>query len=186
MTAERGVDEGHAASAVDGGRTALTARAALAGLQHSAAEAYTAITAADDALRALAGHRVTAERALRLAAARQQAAARAAAAHARSRPGPLAQLATRFRAGREWRRRRPALEAALTAAERQLATARQALSQAKADFTAQLGVRTAAAATLRRLTAECAAARAQIAALDGANPPAGHAAAILRHRDQGQ
>lgn len=155
------------------------ARARLAGLQHSAAEAYSAITAADDALRVLAGHRVAAERALRLAAARHQAAAGAAAAHARSRPGPLAQLATRFRAGREWRRRRPALGAALAAAERQLTVARQALSEVKDDFTARLAARAAAAASLRALTAECAAALSQIAATDDGNPPAGKAAASL-------
>jgi hypothetical protein len=149
MTTERGKD----------GDCAL-----LAGLQHSAADAYAAITAADEALRVLAGQRVAAERALRLAAGRHQAAARAAAAHARSRPGLLAQLATRLRAGREWRRQRAALETALAAAGRQLAAARQALSEAKDEFAARLAGRTAAAATLRRLTAECAAARGRIAA----------------------
>jgi len=140
------------------------ARTQLADLQHSAAEAYAAITAADEALRVLAGHRVTAERALRLAAGRHQAAARAAVAHARSRPGPLTQLTTRFRAGRDWRRQRLALDVALAAAERQLAAARRALSEVKDEFTARLAARTAAAATLRRLTAECAAARGRIAA----------------------
>jgi hypothetical protein len=192
MTAERGEDADYVACAEHArppGRAqdqgpADAARALLAGLQRSAAEAYAAITAADDALRVLAGHRVTAERALRLAAARRQAAARAAAAHARARPGPLAQLSTRFRAGREWRRQRPAIESALAAAERRLTAARQALSAAKHDFTARLAARADAAATLRRLTAECAAARAQIAAADGANPPAGDAAAILRHQSE--
>jgi hypothetical protein len=76
-------------------------------------------------------------------------------------------LATWFRAGKEWRQRQPALEAALAGAERQLAVARQALSAAKGDFTARVAGRAAVAATLRRLTAECEAARAQIAALDG-------------------
>jgi hypothetical protein len=163
------------------------ARDRLAGLQHSAAEAYAAITAADDALRVAARQRVTAERALRLAAARHQAAARAAAAHARAKPGPFAQLASRFRAGREWRQARPAVEAAIADAEQLAVTARRALSDAKGDFTARLAVRAAAAATLRRLTAECAAARAQIAALDGGSGPrGGNAAAILRHQDQPQ
>ena len=140
------------------------ARAQLATLQRSAAEAYTAITVADDGLRVLATHRVTAERALRLAAARHQAAARAVAAHARTRPGPFAQLATRFRARGEWRREQPALEAALADTQRQLAAARQALAAAKQDFTAGISARAEVAATLRRLTAECAAVRAQIAA----------------------
>jgi hypothetical protein len=83
-------------------------------------------------------------------------------------------LATGFRAGREWRQRQPALEAALAAAERQLAVARLALSAAKDDFTARVASRAAAAATLRRLTAECAAARAEIAALDGSRYAAGN------------
>ncbi len=142
-------------------------RALLAGLQHGAAEAYAAIVAADEALRAAARHRVTSERALRLAAGRHAAASRAVAAHARARPGPFAQVATWFRAGREWRRRQPALEAALASAERQLAVARQALSAAKDDFTARVASRAAVAAPLRGLTAECEAVRAQIAALDG-------------------
>src|SRR5690349_9363719 len=109
------------------------ARARLADLQRSAAEAYAAIAAADEALRILAGQRVTGEQALRLAAARHQVAVRAVAAHARARPGPLAQLATRFRAGREWRWQRPALDADLVTAERQLSVARQALSEVKDD-----------------------------------------------------
>ena len=141
-----------------------TAPVRLAGLQRSAAEAYAAITLADDALRVFAGRRVTAERALRFAAARHAAAARAAAAHARARPGPLAQLVSRFRARREWGEQRPGLEAALSAAELQLTAARQELSAAKSDFTDRLAARTAAAATLRRLTAECAAVRAEITA----------------------
>jgi hypothetical protein len=176
MTTER---RDHAAPAGDGGharrsgdaddaRRAEAARARLEDLQHSAAEAYAAITVADDALRVLARQRVTAERVLRLAAAHHQAAWRAAAAHARARPGPFAQLATRFRVGREWRQARPALETALADTERQLVAARQALSEAMEDFAARLAARTAAATTLRRLTGECAATRAQI---DGSNPP---------------
>ena len=150
------------------------ARARLAGLQHAAAEAYAAIAVADEALRVAARHRVTSERSLRLAAGRHAAAARALAAHARARPGPFAQLATWFRAGKEWRQRQPALEAALADAERQLAVARQALSAAKDDFTAQVASRATVAATLRRLTAECEAARAQIVALDGSRYAAGN------------
>ena len=107
----------------DAGRTANAARARLALLRGSAAEAYAAITSADAALRTLAEHRVAAEGALRHAAARHRAAARAVAAHARVRPGPLAQLATRFRAGRHWRERRTALAAAAADAERPAAPA---------------------------------------------------------------
>jgi hypothetical protein len=157
-----------------GAGSAEAARALLAGLQHGAAEAYAAIAAADEALRVAARHRVTSERALRLAAGRHAAASRAVAAHARAMPGPFAQLATWFRAGREWRQRQPALEAALAGAERQLAVARQALSAAKDDFTARVAGRAAVAATLRRLTAECEAARAQIAALEGSRYAAGN------------
>jgi hypothetical protein len=154
----------------DGAGRADTAGALLAGLQHSAAEAYAAITLADDALRVFAGRRVTAERALRFAAARHAAAARAAAAHARARPGPFAQLVSRFRARREWGEQRPGLEAALSAAEPQLTAARQELSAAKSDFTDRLAARAAAAATLRRLTAECAAVRAEITAASLRDP----------------
>jgi chromosome segregation ATPase len=180
---DRAAGAGHVRGADEASRTA-EAHARLAGLQHSAAESLAAITAADAALRALAGQRVTAERALRFAAARHHAAARAVAAHERARPGPLSQLATRLRAGRDWRRQRPALEAALAAAELQLTAARQALAEAKDEFTGRLAARATAAATLRRLTAECAAARARIAALDGANPPAGNTAASFRHRSE--
>jgi hypothetical protein len=158
----------------DGARIPDAARARLAGLQHAAAEAYAAIAAADEALRVAARHRVTSERALRLAAGRHAAASRAVAVHERARPGPFAQLATWFRAGREWRQRQPALEAGLAGAEGQLAVARQALSAAKDDFTARVAGRAAVAATLRRLTAECEAARAQIAALDGSRYAAGN------------
>jgi hypothetical protein len=168
----------------DGGESADAARVRLAGLQHGAAEAYAAITAADAALQVLAGHRVAAERALRLAAARHQAASLAAAVHARARPGPFARLATRFGATGKWRRQRPGLESALADAERQLRAARQALSQVKGDFMARLAVRAAAAARLRHLTAECGAALARIAAAAG--PPGEDAAASLRGADEDQ
>jgi hypothetical protein len=188
--AARAGREGHAVRPQDAAAVAAgpadAARAVLAGLQQSAADAYAAITAADDALRVLAGRRVTAERALRRAAARHAAAARAAAAHARARPGPFAQLATGLRARREWRQQRPVLEAALGAAERQLTMARQVLSAAKADFTAGVSARAEVAATLRRLTAECAAARAQIAAADGGGLLGASRATQPRPRRSGQ
>jgi chromosome segregation ATPase len=163
--------------------TADEARARLADLQLCAAEAYAEISLADDALRALARCRMTAERDLRLAAVRHHAAERAVAAHARARPGPAAQLATRFRARARWRQARPPLDAALADAERQLRAARRALSAVKRDFTARLAVRAAAAARLRRLTAECGAALARIAAADD-GPPRENAAS-LRARDTG-
>jgi len=181
------------------GRPADAARVRLAGLQHDAAEAYAAITAAEDALRARARHRVAAERALRLAAARHQAASRAVARHARARPGLFARLATRFRAEGEWQRQRLELTSALAAAERQLCTARQALADTKESFAAGLAVRAAAAARLRHLTAECGAALARIAAAGGSasggaasggaasgGPPGEDAAASLRGGDKDQ
>ncbi len=160
------------------------ARARLADLQLCAAEAYAEISLADDALRALARRRMTAERDLRLAAVRHHAAERAAAAHAQARPGPVAQLGSRFRARTQWRQARPPLDAALADAERQLRAARRALSAVKHDFTARLAVRAAAAARLRRLTAECGAALARIAAAGG-GPSGENAAASLRGLDKG-
>ncbi len=49
--------------------------------------------------------------------------------------------------------------------------ARQALSAAKDDFTARVASRAAVAATLRRLTAECAAVLSQVAAAEGSSRP---------------
>jgi hypothetical protein len=140
------------------------AGARLAILRASAAGAYDAIVAADEALRVLAGRRVAAERVLRHVATLHQVAARAADAHARARPGPVALLASRLRAGREWRERRAILAQALTDAERLLADTRQALADVKQEFAARLGARAEAVAELRRLTGECAAARAELAA----------------------
>ena len=138
-------------------RDADTARARLALLQDRAAAAYAAITAADAVLRVLAEHRVAAEGVLRHAATGHQAASRAVTGHQRAKPGPLAQLATWFRAGREWRERQAALATAAAAAELSLADPRRTLSQVKAEFAVQLNARAEAVAELRRLTAECAA-----------------------------
>jgi hypothetical protein len=140
------------------------AGARLASLRASAAGAYDAIVAADDALSVLAGRRVAAERVLRDVAMLHRVAARAAQAHARARPGPVAQLASRLRAGREWRERRSILAEALSDAERLLADTQQALADVKQEFAARLQARAAAVAELRRLTAECAAAREELAA----------------------
>jgi hypothetical protein len=148
-------------------RTRLAAQRTLRTLQDSAADVYSAITAADAALRALAERRVAAERELRHAVARHQAASRASAAHARTRPGPLAQLTTRFRAGREWHARRAALDAVLHEAQRPLAGARRTLSQVKGEFAAQVQARAEAVTALRNLTAECAAALEELAREEG-------------------
>ena len=137
--------------------------ARLAMLQASAAGAYDAIVAADEALGILAGRRVAAERVLRDVAMLHQVAARAAEAHARARPGPVTLLASRLRAGREWRERHAILAEALTDAERLLADTRQALADVKREFAAGLLARGEAVTELRRLTEECAAARDELA-----------------------
>jgi hypothetical protein len=146
------------------GDAARAARVRLADLQDSAAGAYAAITAADAALRAEAGRRVAAERAVRQAAAVRAAAARAAQAHARTRPGPLTQLASGLRARPRWQRRQAVLDNAVAEADRPLADARRVLSAVRDEFASQVRARGEAAAALRRLTAECAAARAELTA----------------------
>ena len=140
------------------------AGARLAELRASAAAAYASITAADAALRTLAGHRVAAERVLRSAAMLHGVASRAAAAHDRARPGPVVLVTSRFLAGREWRERRSILLTALAEAERLLADTERALAAVKEKFAAQVHARADAATALRRLTAECAAARDELAA----------------------
>jgi phosphate uptake regulator len=144
------------------GRDAAGAR--LAVLRASAAGAYDAIVAADDALSVLAGRRVAAERVLRGVAMLHRVAAQAAAAHARARPGPVALLASRLRAVREWRERRDILAEALTDAERLLADTRQALADVQHEFAGRLRARDEAVTELRRLSAACAAAREELAA----------------------
>jgi hypothetical protein len=136
----------------------------LTALQDGAAGAYAAIIAAEVALRAVASRLVAAEQTLRRAAAVRAAAVRAAEAHARTRPGLLAELASGLRARPRWRRERTLLAAAVADAARPLADARQALSQVREEFAAHLRARGEAAGELRRLTAECAAARAEVTA----------------------
>jgi hypothetical protein len=164
MTAERCEPQVDAAAAL---------RARLAALQRDAADAYTAISAAEAALGDVAARRVAAERVMRHAAAVRQAAARAAAAHARTRPGLLDQLVSGLRARPRWRRRQSALDAAVTEADGPLAGARRALAPVRAEFAAQVQARGAAAGLLRRLTAECAAARAELTAGLGDGAEAG-------------
>ncbi len=145
-------------------RQADAAGARLALLRASAAGAYDAIVAADDALGVLAGRRVAAERVLRNVAMLHRVASRAAGAHELARPGPVALLATRLRAGSEWRERRAILAQALTDAERLLADTQQAVADVKREFAARLRARAAAVTELRRLTSECAAAHDELAA----------------------
>jgi hypothetical protein len=145
-------------------RQADAAGARLALLRASAAGAYDAIVAADDALGVLAGRRVAAERVLRNVAMLHRVASRAAEAHELARPGPVALLATRLRAGREWRERRAILAQAVTDAERLLADTQRAVADVKREFAARLRARAAAVTELRRLTGECAAARDELAA----------------------
>jgi chromosome segregation ATPase len=159
------------AAAADTAATAhvrLTAvQARLTALQACAAAAYDEITAADAALRALARRRVTSERAARHAAAVRAAAARAAAACERDRPRLPADVGSGFRARSRWRARQAELDAALSAAQPPLAAARRALAEIRDEFAAQVQARAEAVTALRQVTAQCAAARAQLAANAG-------------------
>jgi hypothetical protein len=142
---------------------AALALSRLPGLRRDAATAYASITAAEDALRALAGRRVASERSLRAATQRYQAAANALDGHARAKPGLRASLSTRLGARQEWRARQGALDAALRDRASLVSTAQRASAQVQAQFAAAVHARSEAAATLRRLTAECAAAQEAIA-----------------------
>jgi hypothetical protein len=141
---------------------AALALSRLPGLRRDAATAYASITAAEDALRALAGRRVASERSLRAATQRYQAAANALDRHARAKPGLRASLSTRLGARQEWRARQGALDAALRDRASLVSTAQRASAQVQAQFAAAVHARAEAAATLRRLTAECAAAQEAI------------------------
>jgi hypothetical protein len=132
-------------------------------LRRDAATAYASITAAEETLRALAGQRVAAERSLRAAWDRHASVMKALDAHARAKPGLRASLATRFGAGREWRARRAVLDDALRDHGAPVEAAQRAIAEAQAQFATAVHARADAAATLRRLTAECAAAQEAIA-----------------------
>jgi hypothetical protein len=138
---------------------AALAQARLPELRRDASVSYDSITAAEDTLRALAGARVTAERSLRAACHRYQAAAKALDAHARAKPGLRAALSTRFGARQEWRARQGALDAALRDCAAHVDTAQRAIAEVRAGFAAAVHAREESVATLRRLTAECAAAQ---------------------------
>ena len=135
----------------------------LAGLRRDAATAYASITAAEETLRALAGQRVAAERSLRAAWHRHGWVMKALDAHARARPGLRASLATRFGARREWRAEEAVLENALRDRAAPVAAAQAAIAEVQAQFAAAVRARAEAAAMLRQLTAECAAAQETIA-----------------------
>jgi len=176
MTAENTTENQEDPGVLRARRTALADR--LAALRDSANAAYAAISGAEAELAVIAAERVTAERALREAVTERAAAARSAAAHQRARPGALAQLASTLRAPRavgqlaRWRQQQAALDAAVTAADPPVAAARRALAEVREEFAAQVRARGEAATALRRLTAQCAAAQAELAAcLPGDVPP---------------
>ena len=127
-------------------------------------DGYASISGAEDTLGALAGQRVDAERSLRAACHRHQAAAKALDAHARAKPGLRASLSTRFGARQEWRAtaRRARCRAPRPRRVRQH---RSAGDHGSPGPVRRGGSRTRAesAAALRRLTAECAAAQEVIA-----------------------
>jgi hypothetical protein len=141
---------------------AALALSRLPALRRDAATVYASVTAAEDTLRALAGQRVAAERSLRAACHRHQAAAKALDEHARAKPGLGALLSTRFRARQDWRATQGALDAALRDRAAPVSTAQRAIGEIRAQFSAAVCARAEAAATLRRLTAECAVAQEAI------------------------
>ena len=118
------------------------ARSRLAALQDRAADAYATVTAADAELRALAGARVAAERVLRRALL-------AAGTEPDTEPDTEADTEADTRAG---------TEAGTGAA---LDDARRAAARLRDEFAARLTARAEAVSVLRRLTADCAAARAE-------------------------
>lgn len=150
---------GDAGAGVDADGQAALAVSRLASLRREAAAVYDAITAADDTLIDLAGQRVAAERSLHAAWRRYRMAANALEAHAQSRPGLRALLATRFAAGREWRGRQALLADAARDHAAPVAAARQAVAAVQAQFAATVQTRAEAVTALRRLTVECAAER---------------------------
>ncbi|HXT90470.1 MAG TPA: AAA domain-containing protein, partial [Trebonia sp.] len=147
-----------AALAAERAQAAL-ALARLPVLRHDAGTAYDAITAADDALRALASRRVTAERTLRAAWSRYGTVVNARDAHARAKPGLPALLTARFDARREWQARRAVLDDALRECAMPVDAAQRAVTDLQERFAATVRARAEAVAALRRLTGECAVAR---------------------------
>jgi hypothetical protein len=151
---------GKVAALADERAEAALALSRLPGLRREAAAAYDAITVVEDRLRTLASQRVAAERSLRADWHRYGATLQALDAHARVKPGLLALLATRFRAQREWRARRDSLEEARRGHASVVDSAQWAAAQIQAEFAVAVRERAAASATLRRLSAECAASHA--------------------------
>lgn len=150
----------------ESGDQATLALTRLTGLRQDAAAVYASITAVEDTLRTLAGQRVSAERSLRAALHRHGAAVKDLEAHARAKPrlrAQLSQLSSRFGTVREWRARQDELEAALRDRAVPVDAAQRELAQVQAQFAEAVYTRQDAAATLRRLTAECAEAQEEIA-----------------------
>jgi chromosome segregation ATPase len=154
---------------------AAAARARLAGLRRDAAVVYDSIIAADDELRALAGYRVAAERALLAAGQRRQQAEKALEEYARANPGLRARLSAALWARRERRAQRTALTAALYDCAQSVQAARRAYAQSQARFAATVAARAEAAARLRGLTEECAAVQQALAGA-GDRPASGSGA----------
>jgi hypothetical protein len=128
---------------------------------------YESIMAADHELRALADLRVAAERALLAAGQRREQAENVLNEHLRAHSGLRAWLAARLRAGWEQRARRTALTAALDDCAHSVEAARRAFAQAQAGLAATVAARAEAAARLRQLTEECAAAQRAVAGGEG-------------------
>jgi hypothetical protein len=135
----------------------------LPGLRQDASIAYDSITAAEDRAHTLAGQRVAAERSLRAAWYKYGSVVKHLHAHARAKPGLRASLATGFRASREWRGRQAELDAALREHAVPVEAAQQAIAEAQDRFAATVRARAEAAATLRRLSIECALAQEAVA-----------------------
>jgi hypothetical protein len=150
---------------------AAAARARLAGLRRDAGAVHDSIIAADDELRALAGYRVAAERALLAAGQRRDQAAKALDEHARAHSGLLARLAARLWARRERHARHAALRAALYDCAHSVEAARRAYAQSQARFAATVAARAEAASRLRGLTEACAAAQQAVAGAGDRSAP---------------
>jgi hypothetical protein len=134
----------------------------LSVLRQDAATAQASVTAAEDSMRALVAQRAAAEGALRAAWRRYGSVVKALHAHAATKPGLRATLATRFGASREWRARRAVLGDALREHAVPVEAAQRAIADVQGEFAGAARARARAAATLRRLTAECADAQAVI------------------------
>ncbi|MGH3209278.1 MAG: DEAD/DEAH box helicase, partial [Trebonia sp.] len=131
-------------------------------LRQDAATAYASITDAEETLRRLAGQRVAAERSLRAACHQYGSAKKALDAHARAKPRLRASLPSAFAVRREWRAKQAVLADAVRDRAAPVEAAQRAIAEVRACFATAVHARAEAAATLRRLTGECAAAQEAI------------------------